>query len=128
MPTPPKKRQPGTWLRPNYTMTLQLTEPRLNGHGKVAIINAVVIPRWAYRALFPGNRSRMALWDDILLQYLRDTLGLEQRMNKYRLTTDVCHGGLGLCQVWWSYITRWITLGQQELQNNGPTRHLTTTQ
>ena len=44
------------------------------------------------------------------------------------LTTDLCHGGLGLCQVWWSYITRWITLGQQELQNNGPTQHLTTTQ
>ena len=49
-------------------------------------------------------------------------------MNKYRLTTDLCHGGLGLCQLWWSYITRWITLGQQELQNNGPTRHLTTAQ
>ena len=49
-------------------------------------------------------------------------------MNKYRLTTNMCHGSLGQCQVWWSYINRWITLGQQELQNNGPTRHLATTQ
>ena len=34
----------------------------------------------------------------------------------------------GLRQLWWSYITRWITLGQQELQNNGPTQQLTATQ
>ena len=49
-------------------------------------------------------------------------------MNQHRLTTDLSHGGLGLHQLWWSYITRWITLGQQELHHNGPTRHLTTTQ
>ena len=35
---------------------------------------------------------------------------------------------LGLRQLWWSYITRWIALGQQELQNNGPTQQLTATQ
>ena len=49
-------------------------------------------------------------------------------MNKHRLTTNRSHGGLGLRQLWWSYINRWVTLGQQELQNNGPTRHLTATQ
>ena len=49
-------------------------------------------------------------------------------MNKHRLTTNPSHGGLGLRQLWWSDITRWITLGQQELHNNGPTQQLTTTQ
>ena len=39
----------------------------LNAYEKVAIINAVLIPRRTYRGLFLGNRSRMALWDDILL-------------------------------------------------------------
>ena len=34
----------------------------------------------------------------------------------------------GLRLLWWSYITRWITPGQQELQNNNPTRQFTTTQ
>ena len=68
------------------------------------------------------------MWDDILLQYLRDTPEIEQQMNKHRFTTDLSHGGLGLRQLWWSYITRWITLGQRELQNNGPTQQLTTTQ
>ena len=78
----------------------------LNGCEKVAIINAVLIPRWTYRGLFLGNRSRMVTWDDILLQYLRDTPGIEQQMNKYRLTTDLYHGGLGLHQLWWWwYIT-----------------------
>ena len=100
----------------------------LNGYEKVAIINTVLIPRWTYRGLILGNGSRMAMWDDILLQYVRDTSGIKQQMNKHRLTTDVSHGGLGLRQLWWSYITRWITLGQQELQNNGPTQRLTTTQ
>ena len=38
-----------------------------NGYEKVTIINAVLIPRWTYMGLFLGNRSRMALWDDILL-------------------------------------------------------------
>ena len=64
----------------------------LNGYEKVTIINAVLIPRWTYRGLFLGNRSRMAVWDDILLQYLRDTPGIEQRMNKHRLTTNLSHG------------------------------------
>ena len=41
--------------------------PSLNGYEKVAIINAVLIPRWTYRGLFLGNRSRMALWDDMVL-------------------------------------------------------------
>ena len=100
----------------------------LNAYEKVAIINAVLIPRWTYRGLFLGNRSRMALWDDILLHYIRDTPGIEQQMNKHRLTTNLSHGGLGLRQLWWSYITRWITLGQQELQNNGPTQQLAATQ
>ena len=94
----------------------------LNGYEKVTIVNAVLIPRWTYRGLFLGNRSQMAMWGDILLQYLRDTPGIEQQMNKHRLTTNLSHGGLGLRQLWWSYITRWVTLGQQELQNNGPTQ------
>ena len=42
----------------------------LNAYEKVVIINAVLIPRWTYRGLFLGNRSRMALWDDILLHYI----------------------------------------------------------
>ena len=84
--------------------------------------------RRTYRGVFLGNRSRMALWDDILLDYIRDTPGIEQQMNKHRLTTNLSHGGLGLRQLWWSYITRWVTLGQQELQNNGPTQQLTATQ
>ena len=70
----------------------------------------------------------MALWDDILLHYIRDTPAIEQQMNKHRFTTNLTHGGLGLRQLWRSYITRWITLGQQELQNNGPTQQLTATQ
>ena len=48
----------------------------LNGYEKVAIINAVLIPRWTYRGLFLGNRSRTAVWDDILLHYIRDTPGI----------------------------------------------------
>ena len=102
--------------------------PPLNAYEKVAIINAVLIPLWTYRGLFLGNRARLALWDDILLQYIRDTPAIEQQMNKHRLTTDRSHGGLRLRQLWWSYITRWITLGQQELQNDGPTQQLTATQ
>ena len=100
----------------------------LNAYKKVAIINAILIPRWTYRGLFLGNRSRMVLWDDILLHYIRDTPGIEQQMNKHRLTTNLSHGGLGLQQLWWCYITRWVTLGQVELQNNGPTQQLTATQ
>ena len=100
----------------------------LNGYEKVAIINPVLIPRWTYRGLFLVNRSRMPLWDEILLQYVRETPGIEQHITKYCLTTILCHEGLRLRQLWWSCITRWITLRQQELQRNGPTRHLMTTQ
>ena len=100
----------------------------LNAYEKVAIINAVLIPRWTYRGLFLGKRTRMPLWDGILLQYTRNTPGIEQQMNKHRMTTNLSHGGLGLRQLRWSYVTRWVTLGQQELQNNGPTQQLTTTQ
>ena len=83
----------------------------LNDYKKVAIINAVLIPRWTYRGLFLGNQSRMALWDDILLHCMRDTPTIEQQMKKHRLTTNLSHGGLGLRQLWWSYITPWVTLG-----------------
>ena len=100
----------------------------LNAYEKATIINAVPIPRWTYRGLFLGNRARMAHWDDILLQYIRDTPGIEHQMNKHRLTTNLSNGGLGLRQLWWSYINRWVTLGQQELQNIGPTQQLTATQ
>ena len=41
----------------------------LNGFEKIAIINAVPIPRWTYRGLFLGNRQHMAGWDDMLLQF-----------------------------------------------------------
>ena len=100
----------------------------LNAYKKVAIIKAVLTPRWTYRGLFLGNGARMALCDDILLQYIKNTPGIEQQMNKHGLTTNLSHGGLGLRQLWWSYITRWVTLGQQELQRNGPTQQLTATQ
>ena len=70
----------------------------------------------------------MAHWDDILLQFIRDTPGVEQQMNKHRLTTNLSHGGLGLRQLWGSYITRWVTIGQQELQRTGPIHQLTATQ
>ena len=88
----------------------------------------VLIPRWTYRGLFLGNRCRTALWDDILLHYISDTPGIEQQMNKHRLTTNLSHRGLGLRQLWWSYIIRRITLGQQDLQINGATQQLTATQ
>ena len=111
----------------HHDITAYTTLP-LNAYEKVAIINAVLIPRWTYRGLFLGNRSWMALWDDILLHYIRDTPGIEQQMNKHRLTTNLSHGGLGLRQLRSSYITRWFTPGQQELQSNGPTQQLTATQ
>ena len=100
----------------------------LNAYEKVAIINTVLIPQWTYRGLFLGNRARMAHWDDILLQYIKDTPGIEKQMNKHGLTTNLSHGGLGLRQLWWSYITRWVTLGHKGLQINGPTQQLTATQ
>ena len=78
----------------------------LNGFEKVTIINSVLIPRWTYRGLFLGNRQRMANWDDILLEYLRSTPGIEQRMNRHRSTTDLRDGGLELRQIWWGFITR----------------------
>ena len=111
----------------HHDVTAYRTLP-LNTYEKVAIINAVLLPRWTYRGLFLGNRTRMARWDDILLQYIRDTPGIEQQMNNYGLTTNLSQGGLGLRQLWWSYITRWVTIGQQELQHTGPTQHLTATQ
>ena len=77
----------------HHDITAYTTLP-LNAYEKVAIINAVLIPRWTYKGLFLGNRSRMALWDDILLNYIRDTPGIEQQMNKHRLTTNLSHGGL----------------------------------
>ena len=65
----------------------------LTGYKKIAIINAVRIHQWTDRGLFLGNRSQMVMWDDILLPYLRDKPGIEQQMNKYRLTTNLSHGG-----------------------------------
>ena len=67
----------------------------LNAYEKVAIINAILIPRWTYRGLFLGNRTRIAHRDDILLQYIRDTPGIEQQMNKHRLTTNLSDRGIG---------------------------------
>ena len=40
---------------------------------------------------------------------------MEKHMNHYRLTTNLQEGGLGLQQLWWSCVTRWITLGQNEI-------------
>ena len=119
-PTPKETAWDMVTTQLNHDIAAYKTLP-LNGYKKVTVINDVLIPQCTYRALFPGNRSRMALWDDIVLHYPRDTTGIEQQMNKYRLSTDRCHGGLGPPQVWWSYIIRWITLGQQMLQNNGLT-------
>ena len=70
----------------------------------------------------------MAHWDDILLQFVRNTAGIEQQMNKHRLTTNLSRGGLGLRQLWWSYITRWVTIGRQKVQHTSPTQQLTATQ
>ena len=101
----------------------------LNGFEKVAIINSVLIPRWTYRSLFLGNRQRMAQWDDILLQFLRETPRVEQRMNRHHITTDLRDGGMGLRQAWWAFITRWITLGQNKVRQTRSTdRQLTATQ
>ena len=74
--------------------------PPLNGYEKVTIINAVLIPRWTYRGLGLGTRSQMAISDEILLQYLRNTPGIQKQMNKHRLTTDLSHRGLRLRQLW----------------------------
>ena len=70
----------------------------LNACEKAAIINAVLIPRWTYRGLFLGNSARMAHWDDIVLQHIRNTAKIEQQMNKHRLTTNLSNGRLGLRQ------------------------------
>ena len=69
----------------------------LNGYEKVAIINAILIPTWTYRGLILGNTSRMAMWDDILLQYVGDTPRIEQQLSNHRLRTDLSHGGSSLC-------------------------------
>ena len=53
----------------------------LNGFEMVAIINTVLIPRWTYRGPVLGNRHHMAQWDNIPLQILRETPGVESRMN-----------------------------------------------
>ena len=50
----------------------------------------------------------------------KDTLGIEKHMNCHWLTSDLGEGGLGLRQLWWSYVTRWITLGQSEVPSKGP--------
>ena len=60
---------------------------QLNGFEKVAIVNAVLIPCWTYRGLFLSNRQRMARWDDMLLQFLRETLGVEPRIDTVSLPT-----------------------------------------
>ena len=41
-------------------------------------------------------------------------------MNRHRITTDLRDGGLGLRQIWWAFVTRWISIGQQEIRNVGP--------
>ena len=84
----------------------------LNNIEKVTVINRVLIVPWTCRGLFRGNRHQMVQWDDPLLQYLRDTPGIESRVNRHWITMDVREGGLSLRQIWWSFITRWITLGQ----------------
>ena len=91
----------------------------LNGFEKTAIINAVLLPRWCYKGLVLGNG--MAHWDNILLQYLQDTLRVEPRMNKHRITTDIRDGRMGLRQAWWTFITRWVALGQNEARQTGLT-------
>ena len=44
-------------------------------------------------------------------------------MNRHRITTDLRDGGLGLRQIWRAFITRWISIGQQEIRNVGPSEH-----
>ena len=45
------------------------------------------------------------------------------------ITTDLRDGGMGLCQTWWTFITHWVTLGQNEVRQAGPTdRQLSATQ
>ena len=93
----------------------------LNSFEKVAIINAVLIPCWTYRGLFLGDKQRMAQWDNILLQNLWNTPRVEPRMNRHRITTDLRDRGMGLRKAWWSFITRWVTLGQKETRQTGQT-------
>ena len=66
-----------TQLRHNLIVYTTLL---LNGYEKVAIKNTVLVTRWTYRGLFPGFRHRMAQWDDMLLQYPKDTTRIEQCM------------------------------------------------
>ena len=51
----------------------------LNGYEKVAVIHAVLIPRSTHMGLFLGSGHYIAQWDDILLQYLKDTPSTEKR-------------------------------------------------
>ena len=62
----------------------------------IAIIKAVLKLRSTYRGLFLDDTQRMAQWDHIHLQYLRDTPGVEPRLNRHRITTDLRDGGMGL--------------------------------
>ena len=98
---------------------------------EAALITMIPIPhtRWTYRGQFLGNKQRMAQWDDILLQFLRQTPGVEARMNRHRITTDLRDGGIVLRQAWWAFITRWVTLRQNEVQQTEATdRQRTATQ
>ena len=69
----------------------------VNRFEKVAIINAVLVPRCTCRGLGLGNRQHMAQWDDIVLQFLRKMSGVEPRMNVHHTTTDLQDGGMRPC-------------------------------
>ena len=62
----------------------------------------------------------MAQCDGMLLQCRKETRGFGKRMNHVRPTTDLRERGLGLQQLWWFYMCRWITLSQNELHAKGP--------
>ena len=47
--------------------------------------------------------------------------GMEPRMNRHHITTDARDGGMGLRQAWCTFITRWVTLGQNGTQKTGRT-------
>ena len=93
----------------------------LNGFGKVSLINSVLIRRWTYHGVFLGYTQRMAQWDDMLLQFLRETPGVEPRMNRHNIPTDLRDVGMGLRQAWLTFITRWVTLGENEVRQTGST-------
>ena len=80
------------------------------------MVNAVPIGRWAYRGLLLGNEQRMAQCDNSILKYLRDTLVVEKTMNRLRVTIDVRQGCLRLSQLWLTFVTGWVSLGQNEVR------------